>query len=110
MTAAALATPQLMDLIARRIVEGYQPDGIFLFGSYAAGSPSADSDIDLLVVKKTADSPMKRHAAVRRLLRGFVFPMDILVYTPEEMEARKGDPDSFLNHALAAARPLYVKS
>jgi predicted nucleotidyltransferase len=44
-----------LDVLVRRIVEVAQPDRIILFGSAARGEMGADSDIDLLVVKKDVE-------------------------------------------------------
>lgn len=46
-----MITEEQIQAIVRRIVEGYQPDRIILFGSYAYGTPTEDSDLDLLVIK-----------------------------------------------------------
>ena len=74
--------------IAQRIVAGYQPDRIILFGSYSYGTPIEDSDLDLLVIKAGIGHKREDRAiAVRRLLRGAGAPMDILVRTPVEVAA-----------------------
>jgi len=39
--------------IVNKIAFGYNPEKIILFGSYAAGNPSEDSDLDLFVIKET---------------------------------------------------------
>ena len=52
--------------IVEKIKEGYDPQMIMLFGSYAYGKPHEDSDIDLLVVKKTAQRPIDRRVFVSR--------------------------------------------
>ena len=46
-----------IEQIAQRLIESYQPQRIILFGSMAYGEPNDDSDIDLLVVKETTESP-----------------------------------------------------
>ena len=57
---------------------------VILFGSYAQGTPSVDSDIGLLVVADTSLSPSERYRAVRRLLADEPYSFDIIVRTPEE--------------------------
>lgn len=66
----------------------YNPDKIILFGSYAHGHPHEDSDVDLAVIKKTSDSFHERNVKARLLVRTTT-PVDILVFTPEEFEARR---------------------
>ena len=43
--------------MVRRLVERYQPERVVLFGSAAYGEPDEDSDIDILIIKETAQSP-----------------------------------------------------
>lgn len=105
----SIATNEQFQWLADRIAEGYQPEKIWLFGSYAHGNPTADSDLDLLIVKETDESPARRYASVRQLLRGFDWPLDILVYTPEEFENRVANKSYFLQTALSNARLLYAK-
>ena len=57
--------------VVQRIVDGYAPDQIILFGSYAYGVPTADSDLDLLIIKKDAERRgIDRDLAVRHLVMG----------------------------------------
>src|SRR5258708_32127163 len=72
--------------ISRRIVEAYAPLVVATFGSYAVGSARDRSDLDLLVIIETAESPAARAGAVQRLLFGVLQPLDVHVFTPEEFE------------------------
>jgi predicted nucleotidyltransferase len=69
-----------------RIALELNPEKIILFGSYAYGNPTPDSDVDLLVVMETSDSHTERYLKVARLLRPRQFPVDIIVKTPQEVE------------------------
>jgi predicted nucleotidyltransferase len=73
---------------ARAVAEEFHPDQIFLFGSYAYGTPHEASDVDLLVVMPARD----RHAqAVRTLMRlAAPFPLDLLVRAPKDAYAGAG--------------------
>src|SRR5437764_13689000 len=79
---------------ARQIAERFHPEKIILFGSYAYGTPNADSDVDLLVIMPTRD----RHSlAVKiRMALDAPFPMDLLIRTPYTMRWRLKEGDSFL--------------
>lgn len=68
----------------RRIIEKFDPEKIILFGSYAYGRPTADSDMDLMVVMNTDEKPHKRAISLRKVLKGIDIPKDIIVKTPEE--------------------------
>lgn len=70
----------------KRLVSELKPEKIILFGSYAYGNPTPDSDVDLLVVMDTKASYKERYLAVARLLRPRLFPVDIIVKTPKEIE------------------------
>ena len=84
-----------MDPIVKNIVDQlkpYKPERIILFGSYAYGRPSKNSDIDLLVIKRTPDSFHDRQVKARMLLRT-TNAIDIFVFTPEEFEkAKRNNP------------------
>ena len=71
------------------LVEQFQPEQVILFGSYAYGEPTQDSDVDLLVVKSIREGRVKDKVAIRRawwplLVGKSPLPFDILLETPEE--------------------------
>ena len=66
----------------------YKPQKIILFGSYAYGKPTKESDIDIALIKETSKSFHNRLKEVRMLLRTTV-PVDVFVFTPEEFEQKK---------------------
>jgi predicted nucleotidyltransferase len=68
----------------QRIGRQFGAERVILFGSYAQGTPSVDSDIDLLVIADTSLSPPERYSEVRRLLADEPYSFDIIVRTPEE--------------------------
>ena len=68
----------------RRIGEEFRAEKVILFGSYAQGTATKDSDIDLLVVARTNLPHSARYGAVRRLLGDYPVGFDIIVETPEE--------------------------
>jgi predicted nucleotidyltransferase len=68
------------------IVAGYLPSKIILFGSFAKGTATEGSDLDLLVIKETDEPKYRRSATVRKLFNPQPCAMDILVYTPREYE------------------------
>lgn len=78
--------------IVRQIVERFRPQKVILFGSYAHGKPTPESDVDLLVVMDTNEQSL--HAAARiSAAIDHPFPLDILVFRPSDLQAsleRKG--------------------
>ncbi|WP_375758783.1 nucleotidyltransferase domain-containing protein [Corallococcus exercitus] len=93
--------------IVERVVQGYAPDLVGLFGSYAIGRSTQASDLDLLVIKRTAEPVHARVAAVRSQLVGVLHPMDIVVVTPEEFEARRREEYSFTWVVARQAKVLF---
>ena len=93
--------------IVSSIAKNFAPEKIILIGSYAAGNPSADSDLDLLIVKVTNKPKQHRSFDIRKSLIGSMIPIDILVYTPEEFNEEKSKDISFISYALKTAKVLY---
>jgi len=93
----------------QRIVQALQPEKIILFGSYAYGTPTPDSDVDLLVVMETTASVTERYLAVCRLLRPRPFPVDILVKTPQEIEQALEKGDFFIKDIFTQGEVLYER-
>ena len=98
-----------LETILRRIVEGYQPQKVILYGSLAWGHPDEDSDIDLLIVKDSDETPLERRVRVRRVAAeaGRRIPFSPLVLTPNELQQRLDRNDSFYLKILTQGQTLY---
>jgi predicted nucleotidyltransferase len=94
----------------QKIVAELRPEKVILFGSYAYGTPSPHSDVDLLVIMKTRASLKERSWAVSRLLLPRPFPVDILVKTPREIEKSLKKGNFFLQEILTRGKVLYDRS
>jgi predicted nucleotidyltransferase len=92
-----------------KLIEQLQPEKIILFGSYAYGHPTPDSDVDLLVIMETTDPPTERFMKVARLLRPRLFPVDILVYTPQEIEEALEHNNIFIREIYTKGITLYER-
>ena len=93
---------QVSDEIARR----FQPERIILFGSYAYGTPTEDSDVDLLVVLPFEERTAKKATEIRQAVRAG-FPMDLIPITPERLRHRLEIEDFFLREVVEKGRVLY---
>ncbi len=95
--------------IIRRLVPGYAPEKVILFGSYAYGQPSRDSDLDLLIIKDTPERFWNRLATVRALTAGThrLIPLGPLVLTPVEIQQRLRLGDQFISEILEKGITLY---
>lgn len=82
-----------------------------MFGSYAYGKPTPDSDVDLLVIMKTRAKEIDSYVTVSNLLYPRQFPVDILVKTPGEIEAEcKKRGNFFMREILTKGKVLYERS
>ncbi len=93
----------------KRIASELKPEKIILFGSYAYGNPTPDSDVDLLVVMETNGTYRERYLAVSRLLRPRQFPVDIVVKTPKEIEKALRTNSFFTREIYAKGVMLYER-
>lgn len=94
-----------------RIVQGYEPEAVYLYGSFAWGEPHLDSDFDLLVIKETNDRPIDRRVAVARIVSrdaGRV-PVEAVVLTPQELAARHATGDPFVREMVERGTLLYAR-
>jgi uncharacterized protein len=103
-----LITTETIEGVVQAIVQNFHPRKVVMFGSYAGGKPTPDSDLDLLVVMES-DQPLryKRSVPLHMLFRPKPCPMDILVYTPEEVAYWKGTVNHVVTEALKSGRVMY---
>jgi len=84
----------------RILVDQFQPEQVILFGSYAHGQPTCDSDVDLLIVKPIHDGRIKDKVAIRRawwsvLRHSAPLSFDLLLVTPEEFKSSQWTDGGF---------------
>lgn len=98
----------LLDQITQKLVVNLHPEQIILFGSYAYGEPTEDSDIDLLVIVTQSDEPRyRRSRQAYKALRGIGISKDILVMTRAEVERKANVPSSLISQVLSQGKVLY---
>ena len=93
----------------QRIGQEFDAERVILFGSYAQGTVTKDSDIDLLVVAKTDLAPRERYSAVRRLIADVPASFDIIVKTPEEYNRWRSVVNHIVYFADKYGRILYER-
>lgn len=100
---------KLIKIITQKIKENYHPEKIILFGSYAYGKPKKDSDIDLLIIKKTNARHIDRSTKIREILQeeNRLIAIEPLVYTPEEISQRLEIEDDFIKNIMDEGTILY---
>jgi len=87
------------------VAREFRPKQIVLFGSYAYGKPTADSDVDVMVILPYRKGTRPSLEIRRRVNAGF--PVDILVRGPEDIEQRLREGDSFITEVMTRGRVLY---
>ncbi len=95
--------------IVLKIAEHYDPERIYLFGSYATGTHTKDSDLDFIIIKNTDQPKHKRGRIVRKILIGSMVPMDLKIYTPKEFKAELSRQATFLNGIIKESKLLYER-
>jgi predicted nucleotidyltransferase len=93
----------------KRIGREFGAERVILFGSYARGKVTKESDIDLLIVAKTSLSPAERYGAVRRLLADVPSSFDIIVKTPEEYARWRSVVNNIVYFADKYGKVLYER-
>jgi len=84
-----MITQEQINEITKRIVRNFKPQRIILFGSYANGTPTEQSDLDLLIIKDSEFPSRLQNRKVRKILSGLRVPVDVTVKTPEEFQTYK---------------------
>jgi len=92
--------------VGREIGDRFRPQRIILFGSYADGHATPDSDVDLLVVMPFKGSPIDQSVEIRMQIRP-PFPVDLLVRTPQAIRKRLSMGDQFVRSILDRGKVIY---
>lgn len=101
--------PDVLRGVVETLVEVAQPTRIMLFGSRARGEQGQDSDLDLLVIKETVPDRLREMVRLRRALASVLLPIDILVYSEEEVREQESWLGTPLYEALREGRALYAR-
>jgi predicted nucleotidyltransferase len=96
-----------LDALLQTLIERIQPEKVVLFGSYADGTATSQSDVDLLVILESDLRRDRRQEAISRALRPRRVPVDILAYTPAEVQRLMEIPASFVRHILTTGKVVY---
>lgn len=108
-TPNTMVSQERIQEVVDSIAEQFHPDKIILFGSYAYGTPSEDSDVDLLVVLEQSEHNLKKALEISRAVQ-IRFPCDLLVYDPQYLQKRYGMVDWFVRDIVDKGQVLYESS
>ena len=102
-----MVTNKLTLNIVDKIKDQFHPLKIILFGSYAWGVPDDDSDIDLFVIMESNLRRDQRARQIEKIFSERTFPLDIIVYTPEEIKLSMKRGNSFIHEILTRGGVVY---
>ena len=102
-------TKKIIQAMVQKLIIEYAPKKMILFGSHAYGSPTPDSDIDILIIKETSERFIDRWVTVQRILTGLhpSIPVETLVLTPHEIRTRLAIGDQFIKEIIEKGEVLY---
>jgi len=106
-TLTTISSETLQEIVDR-LVEGLQPERIYLFGSQARGQAEPGSDVDLLLIVPDSDLPRHRREAFSYdLLWGLTVPVDLIVLTQAEFQRASQVKTSLTAKVQAEGKVLY---
>jgi len=104
-----MVSEETLNEITRRIVNGFHPDKIILFGSQARGTADEKSDVDILVLCPVEGDRFDLMLNMDKSLKGMLLARDVVVLTPEEYELDRQIPGTIARPAWKEGRILYER-
>jgi uncharacterized protein len=106
-----MISKETIDEVKNRLIKTYAPVAIYLFGSYAWGTPTEDSDLDLLiVVDKSDEKSYRRPIPGQRALFGLGISKDMIIYTKDEFEKYSNDITTLCYKIKKDGELLYARA
>jgi uncharacterized protein len=106
---AAMIQKSEIRAYVKRLAQEFNPERVVLFGSYARGKPTRDSDVDLLVIMNHHKRKNIEQAIDIDRRVDYSFPLDLLVRTPREVKRRLALRDVFLLSIIKEGRVMYER-
>jgi len=94
--------------LSQRIAREFEPERIILFGSYARGEPTSESDVDLLIVLPFEGKSLRKSLEILNRVAP-EFPVDLLVRRPEDAARRYAEGDPLIREAFDRGKVLYER-
>jgi predicted nucleotidyltransferase len=91
----------------RLIAAATSPVRVILFGSYARGTATEDSDLDLMVIEKDLPDKAAEYLRLRHAIGGIGAGVDVLLYSEEEALRRSQVPGTLLYWAFKEGQVLH---
>jgi len=94
--------------VSRQIARQFHPERVILFGSHAAGTAAADSDVDLLVIVPFTGRSLHKSLEIMNRI-DVRFPLDLIARSPEDVARRYAEGDPLIREALDHGKILYER-
>ncbi len=102
-----MISDDLLNKVKHRLVHGFHPDKIILFGSQARGTADNRSDVDILVICRFQGKRRQLMLEMDRVLSDLEYAFDILISTPEEFQRDRFIPGTISRYAEKEGKVLY---
>jgi len=105
-----MVTEEQITQVAQRLGAATNAERVILFGSYARGDAREHSDVDLMIVAESDQPRFKRARGLYKEIEPYPScGVDLLVYTPKEIDKWKDCPVSFIAGVLREGKTVYVR-
>lgn len=104
-----MITDEIVKAMTDRIADTFYPDKIIVFGSWAREELTEHSDVDFLVIMQYSGSKRDAQVAIRRALKGFGVPKDVIVASEQELQQKQYLTGYIYGAALREGRVLYER-
>src|SRR6267143_1176958 len=102
-----MLTSKEIDRLIRRIVASIRPQKVIIFGSYAKDTATIKSDLDIFVITETELPRALRADDLKPMLSQSLIPVDVHIYTPEEVEEYAKEQFSFVQSVLKSGKTVF---
>jgi uncharacterized protein len=102
-----MLTSNEIDRLIQMIVARIQPQKVIIFGSYAKGTATIRSDLDIFVITETELPMALRADDLKPMLLQSLIPVDVHIYTPEEVEEYAKEQFSFVQSILKSGKTVF---
>lgn len=108
-----IANKDVINKAVEYIKDKIQPDKIYLFGSYAKGTQTENSDLDFFIIKDSKLPKSQRAIPLYTIDKskkiGIAIGMDFLIYTPKEFNENRKELNSVVGEVIRTGKLIYER-